>query len=120
MSIALKTIPQAGPGGDGRATVNFSSAGLNAGAGEVAIADPGAGKAIAIDQINVHYPANDTLTIREDTTTVIGLLTFLTTAHQYSYKPTQPLLLSANTELNLKSGGGNAIAGQIDYHIITT
>ncbi len=120
MSIALKTVPHAGPGGDGRATVNFSSAGLNAGAGEVAIVDPGAGFAIAIDQIKVHYPANDTLTIREDTTTIIGPLTFLTTAHQYSYKPTQPLLLTANTELNLKSGGANSISGQIDHHIVKT
>lgn len=120
MAIAKNTINHSGPGGNSRATVNFSSAGVNGASGEIAIADPGAGKAIAIDQIKIHYPANDTLTIREDTTTVIGPLTFLTTAHQYSYKPTQPLLLSANKELNLLSGGANAISGQIDYHIVTT
>ncbi len=120
MSITLNTVKHSGPGGKGRATVNFSSSTLNAGGGGAAIADPGAGKAIAIDQIKVHYPANDTLTIREDTTTVIGALTFLTTAHQYSYKPVEPLLLTANKELNLLTGGANAISGQIDYHIITT
>ncbi len=120
MAITLNTINHSGPGGNDRATVNFSSAGLSAGGGEVAIVDPGAGFAIAIDQIKVHYAANDTLTIREDTTTVIGPLTFLTTAHQYSYRPVEPLLLTANTELNLLSGGGNSISGQIDYHIIKT
>jgi len=120
MAITLNTINQAGPGGDDHAVVNFSSAGLNAGAGEVAIADPGAGKAIAIDMIDVHYPAADSLTIREDTTTKIGPLTFLTTAHQYHLRPSAPLLLTANTELNLKSGGANAISGQIEYHIVTT
>ncbi len=120
MAIALNTINHAGPGGNDKATVNFSSAAVNGGGGEVAIADPGAGKAIAIDQIKIHYPADDTLTIREDTTTIIGALTFKTTAHQYTYKPTEPLLLTANTELNLLSGGANAISGQIDYHIVTT
>ena len=120
MAIALNTINTAGPGGNGQATVNFSSAGLNGAGGEVAIADPGSGKAIAIDQIKIHYAADDTLTIREDTTTKIGPLTFKTTAHQYTYKPVEPLLLTANKELNLLSGGANAISGQFDYHIVVT
>ncbi len=120
MAIALNTINRIGPGGDSKATVNFSSSTLNAGGGGAVIADPGAGFSIAIEQIKVHYAADDTLTIREDTTTIIGPLTFKTTAHQYTYKPTDPLIISANKELNLLTGGANAISGQIDYHIVKT
>lgn len=121
MAIALNTINQKGPGGDSRVTVNFSSAGLNAGGGEVAIADPGAGFSIAIHQIDIQYHVDDTLIIREDTTTILGLITFKAAGSGFwSFKPPRALVLTANKELNLLSGGGNVISGQIDYEIITT
>lgn len=118
MGITLNTINRQAPGGDGKLTVNFSSSTLNASGGGVAVVDPGAGFAIAIEQIKVHYAADDTLTIREDTATIIGPLTFKTTAHQYTYKPTDPLIIASNKELNLLTGGANAISGQIDYKIV--
>lgn len=117
MAITLNTISRQAPGGDGKATVNFSSAGLNGAGGEIVIADPGAGLAIMIEQIKIHYAADDTLTIREDTTTIIGELTFKTTAHEYTFKPIDPLIITSNKELNLLSGGANAISGQIEYKI---
>jgi hypothetical protein len=120
MAIALNTINRQAPGGEGKQTVNFSSSTLNAGGGGAVIADPGAGFAIVIEQIKIDYPAADTLTIREDTTTIIGPLTFLTTAKEYTYKPTDPLIITANKELNLLTGGANAISGQIDYKILPT
>ena len=119
MSISLNTIDRQAPGGEGKATVNFSSSTLNAGGGGAVIADPGAGFAIVIEQIKVHYAAADTLTIREDTSTIIGPLTFLTTAHEYTSKPTDPLIITANKELNLLTGGANVISGQIDYKIVS-
>ena len=127
MAITKNTINRKGPGGDGKTTVNFSSSTLNAGGGGVAIADPGAGFAIAVEKITVNYPADDTLTIREDTTTIIGPWTFKVAGQaQYVYQPPQnkgeegALILTANKELNLLTGGANAISGIIDYHIIAT
>ncbi len=121
MAIALNEIKQKGPGGDSRVTVNFSSAGLNTAGGEIAITDPGDGFSIAIHQIDVQYHVDDTLTIREDTTTILGLITFKAAGNGFwSFKPPRPLILSANKELNLLSGGANAISGQVDYEIIAT
>ncbi len=121
MAIALNTIEQKGPGGDSRVTVNFSSAGLNGAGGEVVIVDPGAGFSIAVHQIDIQYHVDDTLTIREDTTTIFGLITFKAAGNGlWSFKPKRAFILSANTALNLLSGGANAISGQVDYEIIAT
>jgi len=118
MAIVLKILNRQAPGGDGKQVVNFSSSTLNAGGGGIAIADPGTGLAIAIEQIHVHYPAADTLTIREDTATIIGPITFSAAGSEYTYKPVDPIIITANKELNLLTGGANAISGEIDYKIV--
>lgn len=117
MAISTNTINRQGPGGNGQATVNASSA--DASGGEIVIADPGAGKSIVIEQLEINCAADTTVTIREDTTTIIGPITFKAAAPvPFIYKPTDPLIITANKELQVITGGANAVQVLVDYHIL--
>lgn len=119
MAITTNTINRQIPGGDNAKTVNFSSAGVNTAGGEIIIADPGASVSIAIEQILINYHADDTVTLREDTDTIIGGIVFKAAGNGFFvYKPTDPLILAANKELNILSLGANAISGIVDYHLV--
>ncbi len=118
MAIATKTLNLTGPGGRSREGVNFSSSDANA--GEIIKADPGAGASLVLEYLLINCAADDTVTIREDTTTILGPFTFKSAA------PVPVVLdlresgieLTANKELQVITGGSSAVAGYVEVRTI--
>ena len=118
MSIATNTLNLTGPGGESREGINFSSG--NASGGEIIKADPGAGKNLVLEYLVINCAANDTVTIREDTTTILGPFTFKSAA------PVPVVLdlrdsgieLTSNKELQVITAGSSAVAGYAEVRTI--
>lgn len=118
MAIATNTLSLAGPGGESREGINFSSA--NASGGEIIKADPGAGSSLVLEYLVINCAADDTVTIREDTTTILGPFTFKSAAPVPVVLDLRkrPIVLTANKELQVITGGSSAVAGYAEVRTI--
>jgi hypothetical protein len=121
MTIATITRYRSGRGS--RPSVNGYS--TNASGGEILVADPGAGYKIVIDFISITCAAADSVSIREDTTVIIGPIAFLAAGQthwerQFENKDTREggLILTANTELQVLTAGSVTVHVYCEYHII--
>lgn len=121
MTIATITRYRSGRGS--RPAVNGYSA--NASGGEILVADPGAGNKIVIDFLSITCAAADSVSMREDTTVILGPIAFLAAGqthweHQYTNKDDGEggLLLTANKELQVLTAGSVAVHVYCEYHIL--
>lgn len=105
-----------------RSAYNAQSA--DASGAEVIVADPGAGYKIAVEHLHINCAADDTVTLREDSTTILGPITFKAAGehfwkHQFMKEDGHgSLLLSSNKELQVLTGGSNAVQVYCEYHIL--
>ena len=89
--------------------VNATSA--NASGGEILRGDPGANLALAVKYLLINCAADDTVAIREDTTTILGPFTFKVAASPFVIiELDRPIVLTANKELQVLTGGATAVA----------
>ena len=120
MGITNTTRYRSGKGS--RPAVN--SAIDTASGGLVMIADPGAGNKIAIDYLHISCGADETVSLREDSTAFFGPLVFKVAGphdwhHQFKKEDGQgSLLLTANKELQVITGGSAAVHIYCEYHIV--
>jgi hypothetical protein len=118
MAIATNSLNRAVPGGKGVFATNFSSA--DASGGEIIEADPGADKSIVLEYLVINCAADDTVTIRADTATILGPFTFKAAAPVPIVLDLREggIILTANTELQVITGGANAVAGYVEGKVI--
>lgn len=118
MSIATNSLNRAGPGGTNEFAKNFSSG--NASGGEIIQADPGAGFNLVLEYLVINCAADDTVTIREDTTTILGPFTFKSAAPVPIVLDVRKkgIILTANTELQVITAGSSAVAGYAEGRIL--
>ncbi len=118
MSIATKTLDLTGPGGENREGINFSSS--NASGGEIIKADPGSGSNLILEYLVINCAADDTVTIREDSTTILGPFTFKAAAPVPIVLDLRKrgIQLTANKELGVITGGSSAVAGYVEVRTI--
>lgn len=119
MAITTTTLSRAGRSG---LAVNGSSADANA--GEILVADPGAGYKIAIEHLSINCAADDSVSIRQDTTVVLGPIVFKAAGqhiwqHQFMKEDGEgSLLLGANTELQVLTASSTAVQVYCEYHLL--
>jgi len=123
MAITTTTLYRSGRGRlYSRGTVNGQSA--NASGGEILVADPGEGYKIAIEFLYINCAADDTVTIRANTSTVLGPIVFKAAGqhfwkHQFMKEDGEgSLLLSSNKELQVLTGTTSAVQVYCEYHIV--
>lgn len=123
MAITTTTINRAVHQiGESRSAVNGQSA--NASGGEILVVDPGAGYKIAIEYIAINCSVAESVSIREDSTVVLGPIAFPATGghvweHQFMKDDEEgSLLLAANKELQVLTAGSNPVQVYVEYHIL--
>lgn len=120
MGISNTTRYRSGRGSRPAVNCNISSAS----GGLVMITDPGAGYKIAIDYLHISCGADETVELHEDTTAFFGPLVFKVAGphdwrHQFEKEDGQgSLLLTANKELQVNTGGSAAVHIYCEYHIV--
>ncbi len=92
--------------------------------GLVMIADPGAGYKIVIEYLHISCGADETVSLREDSSVFFGPIVFKVAgphdwSHQFKKEDDEgSLLLTANKELQVITGGSSAGHIYLEYHII--
>ena len=120
--MSISTVTRYLSDSDGIA-VNGQSA--NASGGEILVADPGAGYKIVIDFLYINCAADESISMREDTTVILGPIVFKAAGdhfwkHQYADKMTGKggLLLTANKELQVLGASTGAVQVYCEYRIL--
>lgn len=88
------------------------------------IADPGASYKIVIEYLHISCGADETVSLREDSSAFFGPLVFKVAgphdwSHQFEKEDGQGgLLLTANKELQVLTGGSAAVHIYVEYHLL--
>lgn len=117
MTIALKSLNRGIPGGNGEFATNFT--GSSASSGEIIEADPGAGLSIYLDYLLISCAADEVISIREDSTVILGPYTFKVAAPVPLILDFRKggIVLTANTELQIITSGSSGFAGYLEGRV---